>query len=174
MLNYSESVTLLSLPAKQKPQHSKAKFIAPMAVACLLGGISSIAPALAQQTVDLAPNLSPDPLILQGHTSGYHEIRSFGNTEQSVTGSCVGFANLEPDAILNLTAFFSYLKIEVQSRKDMTILIQGPGGSWCNDDMHGKNPSIAGEWQQGVYRIWVGSYRLNESTPYTIHITTKE
>jgi hypothetical protein len=49
--------------------------------------------------------------------------------------------------------------------------VKGPGGTWCNDDFDGKNPGIVGEWLPGTYQIWIGSYKENESLPYTLKIT---
>jgi len=70
-----------------------------------------------------------------------------------------------------LTSFFNYLAIEVQSPEDTTIVIKGPGGSWCNDEYQGKNPGLAGQWQPGTYGIWVGSYDKSKFHPYIIKIS---
>jgi len=34
---------------------------------------------------------------------------------------------------------FSTPQPQVQSPQDTTIIVRGPGGSWCNDDSEGKN-----------------------------------
>jgi len=52
------------------------------------------------------------------------------------------------------------------------LLVKGPGGTWCNDDVSDRNPIIAGEWLSGTYSIWVGSYEQNASFPYLLEITS--
>jgi hypothetical protein len=59
----------------------------------------------------------------------------------------------------------------VQSPEDTTIIVRGPGGSWCNDDSQGKNAGIAGEWLAGTYNVWVGSFDKTKSPPYILQIT---
>ncbi|MDB9523974.1 hypothetical protein PN480_18785, partial [Dolichospermum circinale CS-1225] len=53
---------------------------------------------------------------------------------------------------------------------DTTMIIKGPGGTWCNDDFDGNNPGVVGEWLPGTYQIWIGSYKENDSLPYTLKI----
>jgi hypothetical protein len=62
----------------------------------------------------------------------------------------------------------------VESPQDTTILISGPGGTWCNDDFEGKNPGIAGQWLAGTYKVWVGSYDKNNYHPYIIRISANQ
>lgn len=61
----------------------------------------------------------------------------------------------------------------MQSPKDTTIIVRGPGGIWCNDDFKGKNPGIAGQWLPGTYSIWVGSYDQTKYHPYVLRITER-
>ena len=63
------------------------------------------------------------------------------------------------------------MRLEVESTSDTTILVQGAGGTWCNDDAGSANPVIEGQWQPGIYQIWVGSYQANKNNDYQIKIT---
>ncbi len=122
------------------------------------------------ENVTISPRFSPDPLTLRGVSGG--NIPASDVATPPVTGTCVGFVDEEPDHRLELTAFFNYLSLRVQSSEDTTIVIRGPGGSWCNDDYQGnKNPGIAGQWLSGTYEVWIGSYQPNQYHPYTIRIT---
>jgi hypothetical protein len=94
-----------------------------------------------------------------------------GKAETPPTGPCQGFMDEVPDHTLKLTSKFDYLKLVVESPADTTMIIKGPGGTWCNDDFNGKNPGIVGEWLPGTYQIWIGSYKEDESLPYTLKIT---
>ena len=79
--------------------------------------------------------------------------------------------NSQPNHSLNLKAFFNYLKVQVLSSEDTTIVVRGPGGTWCNDDFQNRSAGIDGEWLPGTYQIWVGAYRPDQTVPYTLRIT---
>lgn len=115
---------------------------------------------------------SPDPLILRGMSGGSVEgSKIAGKIQTPITGVCQGFMEQKPSHKLKLVGEFKYLKLLVQGPADTTMIIKGPGGTWCNDDFNGKNPGIVGEWLPGTYQIWIGSYKEDESLPYTLKIT---
>lgn len=114
---------------------------------------------------------SPDPLVVRGMSGGSIPARRVAGRAETATGPCTGFVDEEPDHTLQLTTRFDYLKLEVNSPEDTTLIINGPGGSWCNDEFDGENPGIVGEWLPGTYKIWIGSYHKNRYLPYTLEIT---
>ena len=124
--------------------------------------------------VRIKPGFSPDPLTIRGISGGPVSVRKLAGRAETATGPCVGFADQPPDHTIVLTAFFNYLSLEVESPEDTTILIKGPGGSWCNDEFNGINPGIAGQWLAGTYQIWVGSYDKDKYNPYIIRISEVE
>jgi hypothetical protein len=111
------------------------------------------------------------PLDLEGISGGGLTAIEITNIENTATGYCDGFVDRQPNHILKLNSFFDFLKLEVQSSADTTILIKGPGGIWCNDDSTDANPTIEGQWQPGIYQIWIGSYRANSNNNYRIRIS---
>ncbi len=111
------------------------------------------------------------PLNIEGISGGRFTATEITNIENTATGYCDGFVNRKPNHVLKLNSFFNFLKIEVQSSADTTILIKGPGGVWCNDDSDNANPTIEGEWQPGIYQVWIGSYQANSNNNYRIRIT---
>ncbi len=117
---------------------------------------------------------SPDPLIVRGMSGGAIPGEQIAGRADTPTGPCTGFFDEKPDHKLNLTNKFDYLQLKVESVQDTVLLIKGPGGSWCNDDFDGKNPGIVGEWLQGSYQIWIGSYKKDTYFPYTITVTEKK
>lgn len=123
------------------------------------------------ENVTIRPRFSPDPMVIRGISGGSIPADRIAGRVETPTGPCVGFTDREPDHTLELKAFFNYLSLQVQSPEDTTLIIKGPGGTWCNDESAGKNPGIAGQWQRGKYRVWVGSYRANEYHPYLMRIT---
>ncbi|ELS03074.1 hypothetical protein Xen7305DRAFT_00027930 [Xenococcus sp. PCC 7305] len=120
--------------------------------------------------ITLDGQISPNPMLIDGTSGGQIEAIEVVNIKETSTGPCNGLVEQQPNHILILNTFFEFLKIEVESSIDTTILVQGPGGIWCNDDYNNINPALEGQWQQGKYKLWVGSY---ESTPnnYRIRIT---
>ena len=136
-------------------------------------GLSVTSTALAQEIVKnitLDGQINPNPMMIEGMSGGSIPASEVVNTKETSTGLCEGLVEQQPDHILVLKTFFEFLKIEVASSTDTTILVAGPGGVWCNDDYNNDNPALEGQWQAGKYHIWVGSY---EETPnsYQIKIT---
>lgn len=150
-----------------------------LATALLAGGMWShfkVHAQLAQkptvfENVNLSPKFSPDPTILKGISGGSVPAKTIAGRADTATGPCVGFMDEKPDHVLVLTAFFNYLSVVVEAPEDTTMVVSGPGGTWCNDDYQGKNPGIAGQWLPGTYKIWIGSYDKNKYVPYIIKIT---
>ncbi|MGM3309099.1 hypothetical protein ACSQ6I_24500 [Anabaena sp. WFMT] len=120
--------------------------------------------------ITIKPKFSPDPLKVRGMSGGSVRASEVGGKE-TPTGPCAGFVDKAADHTLKLISKFDYLKVQVESPADTTMIIKGPGGVWCNDDFHGKNPGIVGEWLKGTYQIWVGSYEKGKYLPYTLKIT---
>ncbi len=137
----------------------------------------SASPIFAQSNISniaIDQNIITQPLTIEGTSGGAITAREITNTEHTATGYCDGFASRQPNHILRLNSFFEFLRLEVESYADTTILIQGPGGVWCNDDSHNANPAIEGQWKPGAYRVWIGSYQANSNNNYRIKITGKK
>ncbi|BAY06943.1 hypothetical protein [Calothrix sp. NIES-2098] len=119
----------------------------------------------------IGKNFSPDPFTVRGMSGGSVSGNQVAKRTETATGPCTGFVDEAPDHKLELTNKFDYLKLQVQSPEDTTLIVKGPGGTWCNDEFDGKNPGIVGEWLPGTYQIWVGSYVKGKYFPYTLQIT---
>ncbi|AMW28663.1 MULTISPECIES: hypothetical protein [Oscillatoriales] len=130
-------------------------------------------PTVMFENVTLSPNFEPDPMILRGLSGGPVRSQDIAGREETPTGPCIGYVDQKPDHTLVLTEFFNHLSLTVQSNEDTVIVVRGPGGSWCNDDLIGMNPGIIGQWLSGRYEIWVGSYEPNSYHPYIIEITAR-
>ncbi len=125
------------------------------------------------ESVRVSPKFDPDPIRIRGISGGEVAAEKIAGRKETATGPCVGFADEQPDHVLRLTAFFNYLSLQVESPQDTTLIVRGPGGSWCSDDQmsRGKNPGIAGQWRAGTYEIWIGSYKPKKYHPYALEIT---
>ena len=111
------------------------------------------------------------PIIIEGISGGKVPVSKIARTENTATGYCDGFVQSRPNHALKLESFFEFLRLEVESNADTTILVRGPGGVWCNDDAGTANPMIEGQWQAGLYQVWVGSYQADAEHKYQIKIT---
>ena len=129
--------------------------------------------ALMFQDITISPQLNHDPEVVRGISGGAEETTKVSGRSKTETGDCIGFVDALPDHKITLTNSFKFLNLKVLSSGDTVLLIRGPGGSWCNDDTNGRNPSISGEWLKGTYEVWIGSYELNSSHPYLLQITEK-
>ncbi|MBD2138236.1 hypothetical protein H6F32_11685 [Anabaena sp. FACHB-1237] len=122
--------------------------------------------------VTIKHSFTPDPLIMTGMSGGsVPAVEISGQKETQPIGTCKGFVDKDPDHTLTLQSRFDYLKLQVESPADTTMIIKGPGGTWCNDDFDRQNPGIVGEWLEGTYKIWVGSYDKDQYFPYRLKIT---
>lgn len=124
------------------------------------------------EDVTLSPDFTPDPTTVRGISGGPRPANDLSGRDETATGPCVGYVDQDPDHTMVLTQFFNYLSLQVQSPEDTTLVIRGPGGSWCNDDYNGKDPGMAGQWLSGTYHIWVGSYETDGYHPYVIRISS--
>ena len=113
------------------------------------------------------------PLVIKGTSGGTIIAKEITQTENTATGYCDGYVRPQPNHVLKLESFFKSLRLEVESSADTTILVKGPGGVWCNDDAGSANPMIEGQWQPGVYQVWIGSYQAESSNSYQIKVTAK-
>lgn len=130
------------------------------------------APIFEQVTLSPGRDFRDDPIVLEGVSGGSIPARQVAGRLDTPTGACLGFVERAPDYVLTLTDFFDYLSLRISSPEDTTLVVRGPGGSWCNDDYAGsKNPGLAGQWLAGTYEIWVGSYRDRAYYPYQMQLS---
>jgi hypothetical protein len=135
---------------------------------------SESSPLTIFENLRLAPNFSPDPAVVRGISGGTKAASELTGRSNTATGPCVGYVDQQPDHTIVLTQLFNYLRLQVQSSEDTSLVIRGPGGTWCNDNYSGKNPGIAGQWLSGTYQIWVGSPNQTTFSPYVIRVTQQK
>jgi len=123
------------------------------------------------QDLTLTAAFTPDPQYLRGIAGGAEAAANTAGIDRTPTGRCIGMINTLPNHRIYLQDFFASLRLRVLSEGDTTIVIRGPGGTWCNDDYDGKNAGIAGQWLAGTYEIWVGSYAAETFSPYELEFS---
>jgi hypothetical protein len=123
------------------------------------------------EDIAIAPSSVPKVFELRGISGGGIETQAKSGRKVTETGECIGFIDTEPDHKITLTKPFNYLKMQVKSSGDTVLLVRGPGGSWCSDDVRDRNPEIAGDWLEGTYEVWIGSYEEKASFPYLLELS---
>ena len=129
---------------------------------------------LAQASkITISPDLVTQPIVATGTSGGNIPLQEIAGTENTATGYCDGYVNSQANHTLELESFFEFLRLEIASSADTTVLVKGSSGVWCNDDAGTANPVIEGQWQSGLYQIWVGSYQADSNNEYQIKIIGK-
>ncbi len=135
----------------------------------IISALSLSLSATAAQANALSPGFGS--VELKGTAGGDVAARAIAGRSETATGGCVGFTGSQPNHVLRLNAGFKDLTVLVKSGTDTTLVVKGPGGTWCNDDFQGKNAGLDGQWQAGEYRVWVGTQGKNQSIGYTLRVT---
>ena len=117
--------------------------------------------------VTLRAGFTPDP---------YRQvIESGGGIDAStLSSSCRGFIASAPDYSVNYTAGSMPLYLSATADRDITMVVNGPDGSWyCDDDSGGDlNPLITFQApQSGRYDIWVGTFGGTTNYPATVNVS---
>ena len=134
---------------------------------------SNIRPTFAQDNSNIIINKNAvsQTIAVSGTSGGTIEVLEITKTKNTPTGYCHGFVNSQPNHFLKIDTFFENLRLEIESLADTTVLVKGDRGIWCNDDAGTANPVIEGQWQPGIYQVWVGSYQSDSKYSYQLKIT---
>jgi hypothetical protein len=153
-----------------------------LTAAVAVAGLST-APALAQDfsldpnygTFEIASPFQPDPFIVNVTAGG--EVAVY----EAIEG-CSGHVSTAPDVRINFEAGtglpLTFAAVS-QDGYDVTLLINGPDGTWyCNDDVGGDDGSLAlnsgltfNNPQPGQYDVWVGTFNEGDSFPVVFAVT---
>jgi hypothetical protein len=98
----------------------------------------------------LSVGLTDAPLVIAGRSGGPISARDYG-------AECAGHVSRDPSLSVELAEPGTY-RVEVQSAGDTTLVLEGPTGVFCSDDVDGVNPAIVEHLEAGVYHVFVGSY----------------
>ncbi|AUT02062.1 hypothetical protein CLI64_17650 [Nostoc sp. CENA543] len=138
-------------------------------------------PVIAQtvpnfRTLKLAPGFSSTQGKTNGYTGGTFSLSAISNRDRDGK-MCIGFADSNPDFIIELDKDFSRLQVLVNSGgKDTTLVIRGPNKTIrCGDDTgKSKDASIDDQqWPSGKYEVWVGAFEPGVKFNYTLSVKEK-
>ena len=131
-------------------------------------GLDTTSAVAVSGTLPLATGFLPDPQILEGTSGGSLNAASLDIGKATI---CQGWVSSTPNHLLTLSTEFNYLRVDVSSQGDTTLVVHGPNGWSCNDDTVGLSPRVEGPFTAGTYRIWVGSYDQGKAHAYRIAFT---
>jgi hypothetical protein len=119
-------------------------------------------------SVSLSSGFSGDPYTVSLSAGG-------ANPASNVAAGCAGMVGGPPDFNLMYTPGGLPLYISASSGDDLTLLVNGPDGSWYCDDDSGAGPLDPGlSWskpQSGTYNIWVGRLSTSDLVDATLYIS---
>ncbi|MDB9304871.1 hypothetical protein PN488_10855 [Nodularia spumigena CS-591/12] len=112
--------------------------------------------------LQIQPNITSEALVLNGISGG------------KVASNCGNIANA-PNQIIQLTQPLPYLRLTVDSPGQPTLLIDGPGGSFCvlSDNYSGSKPELTGYFMPGEYTLHVGELSQSQYN-YTLSISQQK
>jgi uncharacterized protein YkwD len=125
-------------------------------------------PVSTYESFTLTPGFLPDPVTGSGISGGSDPVPNscgFGG-DVNLSGS--------PDHILTVEQPFNYLRINLTSDADVSLVMQNvqTGVFTCVDDSDGTLlPQFEGALAAGSYHIWVGDFAANTGFPYEIALT---
>lgn len=145
-----------------------------LAVSCVLGTTPALAETANFGSRSLTPGFSLEDGNVTGYTGGSYSFSALANRD--IQGnSCLGYGDSQPDYILTLEKDFTALQLMVDSGgADTTLIIEGPEGFWCGNDIDDFNPDarIVGEdVKAGSYSVWVGTMTPGDRQNYTLTIS---
>lgn len=111
---------------------------------------------------------------VEGYTAGAVPLFSILNAREDENNEpCIGYAERDPDHILQVSTSLSDVIIEVESNGgDTTLMIEAPDHTiYCSDDGNDSDAVITGHnWSAGEYRVWVGAFNAGQRHDYTLEI----
>ena len=106
--------------------------------------------------VSLVTGFAPDPYLVSVVAGGDSPA------SDELGAACAGnVTSKQPDVVLNYTAGSNFgLYLYAEAAEDITLILLGPDGWYCDDDSHGDlNPGVSLERPlSGDYLIWVGTF----------------
>ena len=119
-------------------------------------------------SVTLASGFTEDPYSVSLSAGGT-------NAASSAAVGCAGMVGGPPDFNLSYTAGSLPLYVSASASDDLTLLVNGPDGSWYCDDDSGAGPLDPGlYWPKpasGTYNIWVGRLSTSDLVDATLYIS---
>jgi len=145
------------------------------------GGMVSLGllalPAIAESNfgnVTLNPGFDAAQGTLRGHTGGRNSLPQTISERDRSGNICLGYGSSTPDHIVVLNQDFDRLTFQVNSgNHDTTLIVRGPGGVWCGDDISSSNRGdrIEGQMSAGSYEVWVGTNNPGSRVNYTLTVS---
>jgi hypothetical protein len=116
------------------------------------------------KALSLEPGFTPNPEVIRGLSGGTRATPDCGYVKAADA----------PDYVVTLTKPFTALKASVQASGDVTMLIEGPNGRVCSDDVNGLMPEISGSALAGTYNVWIGDYVGKPDSGFNYQLTLRE
>jgi hypothetical protein len=129
----------------------------------VLAGLATL-PVVAQEPESNYGQFTLDAqkrAVVTGMTGGSTSLPAITANSDRWGHPCLGFADPQPDHVMQLDQPVQQLTLQVNSNdNETTLVIVGPNGDVrCNDDAAPGTKDAgfsAADWPAGIYQIWVG------------------
>lgn len=171
------SIMRLTTHLRRATRYSRAtRYVMAVATASGMLMLSStwVAPAQADSNFGTVRITSSSDAAVDGYTAGSVPLFAISNVREGENNQpCVGYAERNPDHILQVATSLSDVIIEVNSNGgDTTLMIEAPDHTiYCSDDGNDSDAMITGQnWGAGDYKVWVGAFDAGQRYDYTLEI----
>lgn len=131
--------------------------------------------AIAQSHFGSTTLGSGESATLTGNTGGGSSLPQTIAERDRDGNICIGYGTSMPDHILELQDNMPSLTLRLDTGgNDTTLIVRGPGGIRCGDDIarNNRDDEISGrDWSAGRYEIWVGTSAPRTRLNYSIRVT---
>lgn len=111
----------------------------------------------------------PDPRWLEGVAGGTLDAGALG-------GTCRGYVTPRPTHVMTLLQPFDflqlYLDVDPRAERELTLVVLTPDGRFlCNAGLGAVPDVSAARWEEGVYRVWIGTLREDATRQHRLGIS---
>lgn len=125
-------------------------------------GQKEVVAEAAPEPLHLHNGFMPDPLIVEGSTTGVAAAASWDER-------CTGFVDPASPVVFVTDDAFAELRVIAWAAQDVTLVLRAPDGSYhCDDDSEGQYPILDTELRPGNHSIWVGTHEQGTSFDYRL------
>lgn len=100
---------------------------------------------------ELSRGFTPDPMVGTGQAGGSVDA-------SGLSDDCEGYIGESPNHTVKLETSFEYLRFQVESEADTTLVLKNPDGQYYCDDGSDGTPTIGDMFMIGDYEVYIGSH----------------
>lgn len=121
------------------------------------------------EPIQLRRGFLPDPRFREGTAGGPIDAAAIG-------GSCRGYVTARPTHLITLLSPFDFMQLFLEfgpdEARELTLVVETPDGRFLCDVGTRALPHVSMEsWDEGVYRVWVGTIEEDTTREHRLGIS---